>query len=137
MASALRVCAVVLLPLLLAACTDSGLVILGPTPPDEGIVIFLHADFVGSSQALNVDVRDLTKVQGPCSSGAEGEVPSWGKCVSSVRVQPGWSATFYREEDFKGRSVTLTADTPNLKNLPGPCDGSFNDCVTSIRVGKQ
>ena len=137
MASALRVCAVVLLPLLLAACTDSGLVILGPTPADEGIVIFLHADFVGSSQALNVDVRDLTKVQGPCSSGAEGEVPSWGKCVSSVRVQPGWSATFYREEDFKGRSVTLTADTPNLKNLPGPCDGSFNDCVTSIRVGRQ
>jgi hypothetical protein len=137
MASALRVCAVVLLPLLLAACTDSGTVILGPTPSDEGIVIFLHADFVGSSQALNVDVRDLTRVQGPCSSGAEGEVPSWGKCVSSVRVLPGWSATFYREEDFKGRSVTLTTDTPNLRNLPGPCDGSFNDCVTSIRVMRQ
>jgi len=62
--------------------------------------------------------------------GAEGEVPSWGKCVSSVRVLPGWSATFYRAEDFKGRSITLTADTPNLRNLPGP----FDDCVTSIRV---
>ena len=137
MASALRVCAVILLPLLLAGCTGSDLVILGPTPADEGIVIFLHADFVGSSQALNVDVRDLTKVQGPCSSGAEGETPSWGKCVSSVRVLPGWSATLYRDEDFKGRSVTLTADTPNLKNLAGPCDGSFNDCVTSIRVVRQ
>lgn len=116
MTPTLRACAVGLLPLLLAACTDSDLVILGPTPPDEGIVIFLHADFVGSSQALNVDVRDLTKVQGPCSSGAEGEVPSWGKCVSSVRVLPGWSATLYRDDDFEGRSVTLTGDTPNLKN---------------------
>lgn len=137
MTLALRVCAVVLLPLLLAGCTDSDLLIIGPTPPDEGIVIFLHADFVGSSLALNVDVRDLTKVQGPCSSGDEGEVPSWGKCVSSVRVLPGWSATLYRDEDFKGRSATLTADTPNLRTLPGPCDGRFNDCVTSIRVMRQ
>jgi hypothetical protein len=32
--------------------------------------------------------------------------------------------------------VTLTADTPNLTGLPGPCDGSFNDCVSSIRVTK-
>ena len=100
-------------------------------------MIFLHADFLGASQALNVDVQDLTRIQGPCSSGAEGEVPSWGKCVSSVRVLPGWSATFYRDEDFKGRSITLTADTPKLQNLPGPCDGSFNDCVTSIRVTRQ
>jgi hypothetical protein len=137
MAPASRVCAVVLLPLLLARCSDSDLTILGPTPADEGIVIFLHADFLGASQALNVDVQDLTRVQGPCSSGAEGEIPSWGKCVSSVRVLPGWSATLYRDEDFKGRSITLTADTPKLQNLPGPCDGSFNDCVTSIRVTRQ
>ena len=137
MAPAPRVCAVVLLPLLFARCTDSDLMTIGPTPADQGIVIFLHADFLGSSQALNVDVRDLTKVQGPCSSGDEGEVPSWGKCVSSVRVLPGWSAVFYRDEDFKGSSITLTADTPNLRNVPGPCDHNFNDCVTSIRVTRQ
>jgi hypothetical protein len=45
--------------------------------------------------------------------------------------------TLYRDDDFKGRSVTLTADTPNLRELPGPCDGSFNDCVSSIRVTKR
>jgi hypothetical protein len=136
MSRALRVCAGVVLPLLLAAC-GSDFIALGPTPPDQGIVIYIHADFAGSSQALNVDVRDLTKAEGPCSSGAEGEVPSWGKCVSSVRVFPGWSATFYRDEDFKGRSLTVTTDIPNLRNLPGPCDGSFNDCVRSIRVTRQ
>ena len=110
---------------------------LGPTPPEQGIVLYMHADFTGPSQAINVDVGDLTKAQGPCSSGAEGETPTWTKCVSSVRVFSGWSATLYRDEDFKGRSLTISADAPNLRDLSGPCDGSFNDCVRSIRVVKQ
>ena len=87
--------------LMLAGC-GTDLSVLGPTPPDQGIVIFMHADYAGSSQAVNVDVHDLTKTEGPCSSGAEGESPTWRNCVSSVRVFPGWSATLYRDEDFKG-----------------------------------
>ena len=121
---------------MLAGC-GTDLAVLGPTPPDQGIVIFIHADYAGSSQAVNVDVHDLTKTEGPCSGGGEGEVPTWRKCVSSVRVFPGWSATLYDDEDFKGRSITLTGDTPNLRTLPGPCDGSFNDCARSIRVNRQ
>jgi hypothetical protein len=121
---------------LTAAC-GSDLTILGPTPPDEGVVIFLHSDFRGPSQGINVDVRDLGRTEGPCSSGAEGETPTWSECVSSIRVLPGWSATLYRDDDFKGRSVTLTSDMPNLNTLSGPCDGSFNDCIRSLRVAKQ
>jgi len=137
MACAARVRAGVFVLFLVPGCSSSDLITLGPTPLDQGIVIYIHADFAGSSQQINVDVRDLTKAQGPCSSGAEGETPSWGKCISSIRVLPGWSATLFRDEDFSGRSLTVTSDTPNLRNLPGPCDGSFNDCVTSIRVTKQ
>ena len=136
MAHTRRALSVVTFLLMLAGC-GSDLRILGPTPPDQGIVIFVHADYAGSSQAVNVDIDDLTKTQGPCSSGAEGEEPTWKNCVSSVRVFAGWSATLYRDKDFKGRSVTLDADAPNLRNLPGPCDGSFNDCVRSIRVTRQ
>jgi hypothetical protein len=136
MARASRVCAGVVLSGLLAAC-ESDFVVLGPTPPDQGIVIYIHADFIGASQSLDVDVRDLTRTEGPCSRGGEGEEPSWRECVSSIRVFPGWSAVLYRDEDFRGRSVTVTADAPNLRNLPGPCDGSFNDCVRSIRVTRQ
>ena len=66
------------LALLLARC-GSEVTPLGPTPPDQGIVIYLHADYAGPSQALNVDVADLSKAQGPCSGGEEGEVPSWRK----------------------------------------------------------
>ena len=124
------------LTLLIPACTDP-LEILGPTPAGEGITIYLHADYAGASQAINHDVRDLEKVEGPCTHGAEGEKPTWSDCMSSVRVEPGWSVTLYRDDDFKGRSVTLTADAPNLTMLPGPCDGSFNYCVSSIKVTKQ
>lgn len=136
MARASRICAGVVLTVLSAAC-ESDMVVLGPTPPEQGIVIFIHADFAGSSQAVDVDVWDLNRTQGPCSTGAEGEEPSWRECVSSIRVFPGWSATLYRDEDFEGRSVTITSDVLNLRSLPGPCDGSFNDCVRSLQVRRQ
>lgn len=122
----------VLLVLFLPACEE--LDILGPTPPDQGVVIYVHADFSGPSQALNVDVRDFEKVEGPCSHGEEGEKPTWSDCMSSVRVQPGWSATLYKDRDFEGASVTITSDAPNLRAIAGSCDGSFNDCVSSITV---
>ena len=126
-----------MLSLAIAACSDSDFLILGPTPLDEGIILYLHADFAGPSQALNVDVRDLTRVEGPCSEGGEGETPTWTECVSSIRVLPGWSATLFEDEDYKGESLTITADTPNLREIPGPCDDSFNDCVRSIRVRRM
>jgi hypothetical protein len=120
----------------LAAC--GGIPALGPTPPDQGIVIYVHADFAGPAQAINVDVPDLGRVQGSCSSGAEGEVPTWADCISSVKVLPGWTATLYRDAKYKGASVTITSDAPNLRDLSGPCDkNSFNDCVSSIRVARQ
>ena len=127
---------VLLFGLLLPAC-ETGLRTLGPTPSGQGVAIFVHANFTGTSQTLDVDVRDLAKVEGPCSRGGEGEKPTWHDCVSSVRVEPGWTATLYRDKDFKGRSVTLTADAPNLDELPGPCDGTFNDCVSSMRVTRE
>ena len=124
------------LALLIPGCTTP-LETLGPTPVDEGITIYLHAGFAGTSQAVNRDVGDLEKVEGPCTHGEEGEKPTWSDCVSSVHVEPGWTVTLYRDREYKGNSVTLTADSPNLSDLPGPCDGSFNDCVSSMRVARQ
>ena len=126
----------VLAALLLPACTDP-LITLGPTPADEGITFYLHAGFAGPSQAVNVDVRDLSKVEGPCTGGAEGEQPTWGDCISSLRVIAGWRVTLYEDEQFEGRSVTVTADAPDLTSLPGPCSGTFNDCVSSMKVTRQ
>jgi hypothetical protein len=127
----------VLAAFVLAAC-GSSVMTLAPTPQGEGIVIFLNADFSGPSQSLNVDVPDLGKVEGACSSGEEGETPSWSDCISSVKVNPGWAATLYRDKNYKGASMTVNADTPSLRDVRGPCDkDSFNDCVSSIRVARQ
>ena len=122
--------------ILVTACADD-MSSIGPTPAGEGIVIFIHADFAGPSQALNVDVPDLSKVDGACPGGAEGERPSWSDCISSVKVMPGWTAMLYRDRT-QGASVAVNADTPSLRDLRGPCDkDSFNDCVSSIRVTRQ
>ena len=126
----------VVVALAVAAC-GADLQVLGPTPADQGIVVFLHADFIGPSQAMNVDVPDLGLVEGPCSGGAEGETPTWADCVSSIKVMPGWSAILYRDKNYKGERTLVTADTPNLRSLRGPCKDTFNDCVSSIRVSRQ
>jgi len=133
---AVRSSLLLLLALAMPGCSDS-LETLGPTPSGEGATIYIHADYAGTSQSVNRDVADLGKVEGPCTNGAEGERPTWSDCMSSVRVAPGWTVTLYRDDEFKGASVTLTADSPNLRMLPGPCDGSFNDCVSSLKIAKQ
>jgi hypothetical protein len=124
------------LALMLPACTEP-LETLGPTPSDQGVTFYIHSGFAGTAQSVNADVADLGKVEGPCSHGEEGEKPTWSDCISSLRVVSGWKATLYEDKDFRGRSVTLTADAPNLDALAGPCDGSFNDCVSSLKVSRQ
>ena len=131
-----RTVPLVLLVLLLPACTDP-LTTLGPIPTDQGVTFYIHAGFAGTAQSVNADVRDLAKVEGPCTHGAEGEKPTWSDCISSLRVVSGWTATLYEDKEFEGRSVTVTADTPDLTRLSGPCDGSFNDCVSSLKVARQ
>ena len=131
----------------LAWCTVAGALLLpgcsadlrplGPTPPGEGIVIYIRSNFVGSSQALDVDVPDLSRVEGPCVEGEEERSATWSDCISSLRVTEGWSVTLYEDRDYRGSSVTLTADTPTLRDIPGPCDDSFNDCVSSITVARR
>jgi hypothetical protein len=136
MSRTLRLLAAVCAFWLVAACEES-LTVLGPTSPDQGIVIFIHSNFQGPSQGIDADVSDLGDVEGPCTSGAEGEQPTWHDCVSSVRVMAGWRATLYRDKDFKGESMVLEADAANLRDMRGPCDDSFNDCISSIRVTRK
>lgn len=93
------------------------------------------------------DVRNLTDCNGPCkhesttfSPTGSFTVPTfdWNDCMSSLKVAPGWRATIYRDEDFKGQSLEVTGDVPNLQLVPGSCDrDGLNDCITSIRVRQQ
>lgn len=55
--------------------------------------------------------------------------------MSSIRAAPGWRATVYRDPNFRGESLEVIQDVPNLQLVPGTCshDG-LNDCISSIRV---
>ena len=130
----------------LGACSAKKL----PSAPSEltsGVTIYEHANFTGASALLTSDVRNLTDYNGPCkhesttfSPTGSFTVPTfdWNDCMSSLKVAPGWRATIYRDEDFKGQSLEVTGDVPNLQLVTGSCDhDGLNDCITSIRVRQQ
>jgi hypothetical protein len=121
--------------LLIPAC--GGVEPLGPTPVDQGVVVFMNAGYRGISQQVGADVSDLGRVEGPCNISDDGGMGSWNDCVSSIRVLPGYAARLYGDKNFRGSVVEVTADVSDLKGLNGECSGSFDDCISSIRVLKR
>lgn len=109
---------------------------LGPTPVDQGIVVYIHSGFRGTSQQVGIDVPDLSKVEGPCQLDENGGGGSWNDCISSIRILPGWRARLYGDKNFRGAVLDVTEDVPDLEAIRGDCSGSYNDCVSSIRVIK-
>ena len=132
MSRPLLCCAVATLALL------SGCEMTLPGAPSDltaGIVVYEHANYLGQSAHITKDVKDLGEIdRGPCET-EDGS--DWNDCISSVRVAPGAMATIYRDPNFKGESLEVGFDIPNLQLEKGSCshDG-LNDCVTSIRIGR-
>lgn len=139
-AGSLRVLAGRMLPVigfvLLFACDEKKL----PTAPSElttGIVVYQHANYLGESAHLTTDVKNLEDFTGPCdkSDGSGDTKFSWGDCISSVRLAPGWQATLYKDDSFEDDQLQVTEDIPNLTFSRGDCaKGGFNDCTSSLRV---
>jgi hypothetical protein len=135
MRSVIRVLCAALFILIVPAC--GGIEPLGPTPLDQGIVVFNHAGYRGTSQQVGGDVADLTRVEGPCNVGEEGGAGSWNDCISSIRLLPGYYARLYGDKNFRGAVLEVTQDTADLSAIRGDCSGSYDDCVSSIRVLKR
>jgi hypothetical protein len=109
-----------------------------PSAPSEltaGIVVYEDDDYLGKSAHLVANITNLKNVSGPCvdySSNANiPDTHSWDDCISSVQVAPGWRATFYGDDDYRGMQLEVAGDLLNLRFVPG---GDFNDGVSSIRV---
>ncbi len=122
------------LPLTLLAC---GAEPIGPTPVDQGIIVFMHSGFRGTSQQIAADVGDLGRAQGPCGGDESESARTWNDCISSVRVLPGWGATLYGDKNFRGAAIEITEDVTDLASRPGSCSGSYDDCISSIRVYRR
>ena len=124
----------------LSACGGTEL----PTAPSdlvEGISIYEHANYLGESALLVDSSMHLSDFKGPCehtstdSNGSTSSYYDWADCISSIRITPGWRAILYRDNDYKGESIELLADAPNLQLVSGTCDhDGLNDCVSSIKI---
>jgi hypothetical protein len=121
------------------ACADK--LPSGPSELTTGITLYEDANFLGRSGHLTTDVRDLKDFTGPCehtstdANGIATTIRDWNDCASSIRVAPGWRVEVYRDDDFKGQSLSATQDVPNLQLVPGTCDhDGLNDCITSVRI---
>lgn len=121
--------------LALVGCETASLP-MAPSEFTHGVVLWEHANFLGNSALLTESQLNLADFSGPCEHDAgDSTFKDWNDCVSSVRVAPGWRAIIYRDADYDGQSVELTADAPNLQLVRGDCphDG-LNDCVTSVKL---
>lgn len=101
-----------------------------PSGASEGITAYQHPRYDGDARRLAADERDLDDVVGPCG----GEQRSWDDCISSIRVPEGWRAIVYEDDNYRGESLTVTSDIPDLDNVRGPCGNDWDDCISSIRV---
>jgi hypothetical protein len=112
---------------------------MSPTTPNEGIVLFEHANFLGNSAYITGDIPDLRDFRGPCfHESGDATARDWNDCVSSVRVAPGWRATIYRDTNYRDDSLEIREDVPNLQLVTGDCDhAGLNDCVSSVRVRRE
>jgi hypothetical protein len=126
---------VVAVSLLVFGCTPAELP-MAPTPLTTGVILYEHANFLGNSAHLTVDVADLRDFRGPCIHNDENSTRDWSDCASSVRVAPGWRATLYRGANYRDDALEITEDVPNLQLIrEHDCDrGGLNDCVSSVRV---
>jgi hypothetical protein len=112
---------------------------------EKALTVFVDRDYGGSWHDVTGDWANLNSVGGPCNqvttaNGSGGTTTSggnWDDCVSSIRLSPGWVATGYRDRNFSGPTFEITQDIPNLRNIAGPCDHGFDDCLSSIRVSRR
>jgi hypothetical protein len=118
-----------------AGCSHS------PTAPTEiALTVYEDRFYEGGWHDVTADWPNLFSVEGPCGKIDTGHGSSgghWNDCVTSIRLRPGWVATGYRDRSFSGPTLEITQDIPNLRNIPGPCDHGWDDCLSSIRVSKQ
>jgi len=124
------------------SCGDNNRLPTAPSELTTGIVIYQHANFLGESAHITMDIENLESVRGPCvrtdtdANGNTSSTESWDDCASSIRVAPGWRATLYEDPKFKGWAADVgDENVANYQLVRGPCShDTFNDCASSIRV---
>jgi hypothetical protein len=116
---------------------------LPPVPQafETGIAIFSDINYGGATALVTTDIADLRKIVSMCTevdtqddSHFTAGSRTWTNCISSLGVSAGWRAVLYADPDFSGASFEATSSLRDLRRVPGPCQETLNDCVSSIKV---
>jgi hypothetical protein len=122
--------------LLFSSCGGQGKLPAAPSDLVSGLTLYEDANYQGQSALLTQSIGNLVDFKGPCQHETDGDVfYDWNECISSMRIAQGWHATAFRDKDYKGDSLDVTADLPNLQLVRGDCDhDGMNDCISSIKL---
>lgn len=82
----------------------------------KGVVVYKDTDFRGKSKVLTEGRYNINEM------GIDND------SLSSLRVDKGYQATLFEHDDYRGKSVIYTSDSPDV--------GKFNDKTSSIIVEK-
>ena len=86
----------------------------------NGVVFYADINYQGKSWSYDADVPFVG--------------PDANDQFSSVKIPSGMTVVLFQDRDFGGQQLTLTSDTPDLRNFPGPGKkGNWNDAVSSIK----
>jgi hypothetical protein len=128
--------------LLLCAGCRSRTLPPAPAALTTGIAIYSNINYDGDSAHVVADIPDLRRITaGACAEIDTRDDPeftagshTWTNCISSFGVAPGWRAIFFADPGFTGAEYEATSSLRDLRRVPGPCIGTMNDCISSIRV---
>jgi hypothetical protein len=90
------------------------------------VVLFSGESYSGESERLSADDPDLENN------------PIGADATSSIRIDPGCSAVLFTRPHYRGRSLTVSSDTPSLrlgwKQRLRQIHRAGDDSIASIKV---
>jgi peptidase inhibitor family I36 len=87
----------------------------------NGVCVYDRPNYRGRSQCWNAG-EDLSNLAG------------WGDRISSIRVFGGATALVYRDSGFRGESIMLDRDIPDLSQIPGRAFRNWAGQISSLQI---
>ena len=87
----------------------------------DGICVYDRSNYRGRSQCWNAG-EDLSNLAG------------WGDRISSIRVLGRASALVYRDIGFRGESIMVDRDIPDLAQIPARAFRNWDGQISSLQI---
>jgi hypothetical protein len=90
----------------------------------DGICVYDRPDYQGRSQCWN-------------AGDGLSNLPGWSDRISSIRVFGRASAVVYRDNGFRGESILVDRDIPDLATIPGRSFRNWDNQISSVQIEER